>query len=782
MLSDLCAVPELPGVYVLSPFFRRVITASSQQAKAFTLIGELNERPLGLKGQSVVVVGAGFAGLSATVAAASLGAETTLVESASDILPQQRGCTSRFLHPNILDWPRSSFSRTRTSLPFLNWTANSADLVVREVELEFERLRRHYGFEVLTNHIASGILPSESGLNVHLKRRNSIGVTTTHLMKQALVICCVGFGKERFIRGVPFSPYWRDNSLHQPTPNRSRRTTALVIGRNDGGLVDCFRLRLKNFVQASLATDLGLDGADCAELRMQLLNIEGQGLPEEELAVAYSRLNIPGSVLLRLEHCLRGDTHVTLVAPASHPLSKGACILNRLVLSLLHLHDPFFRFFPGSANSLGVCAIDERRAPARRNNLQFSQFDTVITRIGPSWISSLFPSGMFRRLREKWQSSEPSLAEEAWQGFAWPVNRGEQAVVISSSSLNAYHSVGAGQRLEVQLDGSVVVAHRFLVAEGATLLIRGSGEIEFQCGLHVFGRIEAVGAGDASSVPAGGIRFVGSLLLSGEGTIGSTFVGCTFFSSVGTFLIQDVDPRLDASDRAKNRLPAMGDGDGRNCGGAVCLLATQEIRFVDCLFSNCASERGGAIFVDHCEHVEFLRCAFVSNSSRGNSRLLGSGGAVFLQFSTVVVRQCVFEKNTATDELSCGGAIYIGLGCRLVRIERTTFSHNDATNAGGAVYARKGNISMPHKQVELPMLIEFVKCNFIDNTCQSPNAGSSLHLEETDVHFASVDIVGANIPLVCQVGSDACVTANPPDFLAGADLGTMSFESSVVTG
>ena len=97
-------IPRHPNVFALGNFARQV-TFASQQTRAFNLIWALCRENRIQAGSRVGIVGAGLAGMTATVAALAKQCEVHLFEKASQPCPLQRGNDIRFVHPNILSWP-----------------------------------------------------------------------------------------------------------------------------------------------------------------------------------------------------------------------------------------------------------------------------------------------------------------------------------------------------------------------------------------------------------------------------------------------------------------------------------------------------------------------------------------------------------------------------------------------------------------------------------------------------------------------------------------------------
>ena len=97
------------------------VTVYSQQHRALNLIWALTTTNHITPAATVAVIGAGFAGLAAAAALVGTGATVHLIERSSEVLPLQRGCACRYLHPNMYDWPSLESLDDWTRLPFMNW-------------------------------------------------------------------------------------------------------------------------------------------------------------------------------------------------------------------------------------------------------------------------------------------------------------------------------------------------------------------------------------------------------------------------------------------------------------------------------------------------------------------------------------------------------------------------------------------------------------------------------------------------------------------------------------
>jgi hypothetical protein len=156
-----------------------------------------------------------------------------------------------------------------------------------------------------------------------------------------IVILAVGFGIEKDSQ----TPYWRNETFAQPGLGHARQTF-IISGAGDGAMIDLFRLRIANFRQDRILSELVGDQAELLEsLRMIIEESDASG---RETFDALNRLwdgsaadnSGPAEVLSRLSNRLRHDTHVILhVRNASFAdlfTQKRVSFQNRLLSYLLY--------------------------------------------------------------------------------------------------------------------------------------------------------------------------------------------------------------------------------------------------------------------------------------------------------------------------------------------------------------------------------------------------------------------------------------------------------------
>jgi hypothetical protein len=339
------AVPGLPHVYVVGCVEPRV-TILAQQVRALNLVHALFSIGRLGAGKELVVVGAGFAGITAAVGAAVRGAFVTVLESRDSPLHLQRGGIDRWIHPNLYDWPREGCHDNEAHLPVLNWRAGEVRLIVEYLLKGWNAAVDKYPI-----HLNPGV--TEISLTDRIVRWTSSSGRDKRPCHAALV--AVGFGVE------DGTSYWRDDGLElAPTGSDAFR----VSGIGDGGLVDALRLRLgsadpdRRFF-AWLSKEFL--GSVPLALREELLAAEREVLTattnDREAALHLELLydaiietvrSKHSAILTQLGDRCRNDTTVQLVGRLPAPYSPKASALNRFLIALLQKVDgDRFRYIEG---------------------------------------------------------------------------------------------------------------------------------------------------------------------------------------------------------------------------------------------------------------------------------------------------------------------------------------------------------------------------------------------------------------------------------------------------
>jgi hypothetical protein len=360
-------------IYAVVPA-RGPVTFHSQQRRAFNLVWSLAETKQIANEASIGVVGAGLTGLTVAAAAGMLGCSVTLLESGQLPFHEQRGNATRFIHPNILDWPRPGALNRHTQLPYLNWSANNCDTVIREVEAQWKTIP-NVKFKPLRT--VSSIESKADGARV------TISVPFDQESFDCVIVC-VGFGKERTFADFPGTTYWQNDELHQVADNRR----FLITGTGDGGLIDLMRLVITDFQHGQIWETVAAH-PPLQEIAKEILEADdearqaGESDAASTLMAAYTQLKLEDRFPDSLRKSVRHNAQVTLNGSAKTPFQLSASILNRvLTYGLLRWHA--IEYIDGRLVS--------KKSRSKKNEVIFDRiaqprskiFDRVIVRHGPS--------------------------------------------------------------------------------------------------------------------------------------------------------------------------------------------------------------------------------------------------------------------------------------------------------------------------------------------------------------------------------------------------------------
>jgi HAD superfamily phosphoserine phosphatase-like hydrolase len=333
-IIELYKVPDRNGVYVLG-CFARYATLYSQQVRALNLIYLLNQKNEICAGKSVVVIGAGAAGLSAAVAAARVGAHVTVLEKLAAPMGIQRKSLERYIHPHIYDWPLTQITSTNAGLPVLSWSAGYADAVANGFIDDWDVERKRYPDQLVLN---PDVLNVEIG---PMLSSYDDKVTVTWYADRPrgetfdVVILAVGFGLERH-KWADDRGYWHNDQLDKEDGIDKK---CLVSGYGDGGLTDLMRLCIKNFQHDSFLK-LFADHPNSRMLGDELIRMERRYLnnfDRREISNYYQNLDVPHVRQVLLEKkMLRDHRQVYLTGTDFWAIySSKSSILNRLIVSQL---------------------------------------------------------------------------------------------------------------------------------------------------------------------------------------------------------------------------------------------------------------------------------------------------------------------------------------------------------------------------------------------------------------------------------------------------------------
>ena len=248
--------------------FEAGVTLYSQQVRALNLIYALREFTPGNGGKRLLnesthlaVVGGGAAGLTAAAAAATLGSEVSLFEQQQVLMPFQRGCETRWVHPHYYDWPQRGADNPFAKLPILDWRAGTAGQVAEQIISEFHTISENSKSKV---HRFLGIThwkwSKENGRRFRISLVHNSGEAKDDILVN-IVIFATGFGVERprdkSLSKLRTFEYWRNDNLSRTNLGQHALPLPyLVSGTGDGGLVDAIRLRISSFKHERIFLEL----------------------------------------------------------------------------------------------------------------------------------------------------------------------------------------------------------------------------------------------------------------------------------------------------------------------------------------------------------------------------------------------------------------------------------------------------------------------------------------------------------------------------------------------
>jgi hypothetical protein len=401
-LLEVMSVPGYAGVYVLG-CFARYVTIYSQQVRALNLIDALCKAGHLSRRSEIAIIGAGIAGLTAAAGAAVRGVKVRVFEmedapsKAQGLMPLQRNSRQRMVHPHIYDWPIASQLQDGDKLPskagfsIMDWEADIASDVVRDLEKKFEEIRQATGDRI---HLEANPV---RGLRIEPHEQPPVLVYWDGHEERAVftaVILAVGFGREKGM-GSSLS-YWTDDGLDGVEAKHGKW---LVSGYGDGALTDLMRLCTADFKHSTVLSEF--IKAVPEHVKTELLDAERKG---HNLSEAYRK----AAGKMSPDLSLRG-TSVDLNCTETQLFSPRSSILNRLIAAYL-LNKGAFTLLEKDSGKI--------KTPPKRDAGKFvvefeergvsRHYDGVVIRHGP--ISAL---------REHFEPIWKACADirEAWQAL-----------------------------------------------------------------------------------------------------------------------------------------------------------------------------------------------------------------------------------------------------------------------------------------------------------------------------------------------------------------------------
>ena len=244
-------IPYKKNAYVVGPFANRVNFAS-QQRRALNLVWAINDdlvkqgESQGLAGKDAVIVGAGLAGLTASLALSTFNCSSWVLEKSDGAFAGMRDADHRHIHPTINYWPQETIDPA-TFLPFFNWYHDRCDVVLDRLNAEWNR--RKGGF-------VKGIIPHCTVK--HFNYQNDKWIidaeledgSTLEQVEYDILILATGFGKEKFTENSDDISYWdaeNDAIGEIQSGTAPQCQNYIVSGTGDGGIIEVLRLLFQSF-------------------------------------------------------------------------------------------------------------------------------------------------------------------------------------------------------------------------------------------------------------------------------------------------------------------------------------------------------------------------------------------------------------------------------------------------------------------------------------------------------------------------------------------------------
>jgi hypothetical protein len=330
-IRRMCLLPGSSRTFIIGGY-DRIRSVAAQQTRAFNLVHSLFESNVLKEGSTVLVIGGGVCGLSLAAGTGLRGAKVTVAEKRPGVLATFSGCQTRWLHPNIINWPLPGWDLASTRLPALNWFASQAASVADQIRQEWDEIVARYEIEVRQIEVNSDNLAEVRGkvwLKVNGKSRSF-----------DVAFVAVGPGEDT---DYPHTPsYWNNEPGYQP---RNDGKCILVGGTGDSGVIEVFRYLFgPNASENMLSTLIGGGCQIRQKLAQKVLEIEREAersnaIDRENVVVkGYSTLSksLVEPTRRQLMTAMKGGSNrVIHVGRGGSPISFAAAPLHRFLVAQL---------------------------------------------------------------------------------------------------------------------------------------------------------------------------------------------------------------------------------------------------------------------------------------------------------------------------------------------------------------------------------------------------------------------------------------------------------------
>jgi hypothetical protein len=283
----------------------RRITIRDQQIRVLNIVRALHE-----KGDlnTLGIVGGGFAGCTAAVAARRLGCDVTLWEKRGALMGIQSSST-RYVHPFLFDWPNENKAR----LPLMDWDAGQVMTIIKALSKEVKGC----GAKLFTN----------TGVGAVKQKARAVAVYADNSppADQDYVLVCSGFGVE----SDAAMSYW---GIRGRGPD-SHVEDIHISGSGDSGLIEVLD-------HAVDGLDYEADLAELAQLipdqiRSFLAALDTNYKAGDNLYQEYSRLDWTPVERWSATNRPRDRTTTLHGSPDRDLFTRNSALLNRVAVYML---------------------------------------------------------------------------------------------------------------------------------------------------------------------------------------------------------------------------------------------------------------------------------------------------------------------------------------------------------------------------------------------------------------------------------------------------------------
>jgi hypothetical protein len=330
-------IKNFEHVYIIGSYdFKKTVSTQQKRAAILALaVSKSVERS-----SSVAVIGGGFAGITACATLLKLGHKVALFEQRGTLLPLQRRCHDRFIHPDLYDWPMSE-GLDELCLAGLKWHADFADNVCQQIIESFDKVKQDAA-DRFAPVVATTVSRVEEDLSGKRATYTVFDAKEFPHVKFGAVLFAVGFGVERKVPfGSRVNGYWDNSTLNYCKRTKENPSRILVSGNGDGGLISVLDCTLKDFHQGRLLHDFRQVLTD--DVRETIVSVEKEIRRDAHRGAVYNILRSYDEAFgkrfeswrPRIAHLISDETLVKFNGSKTGVFTARSSALNRFLVYLL---------------------------------------------------------------------------------------------------------------------------------------------------------------------------------------------------------------------------------------------------------------------------------------------------------------------------------------------------------------------------------------------------------------------------------------------------------------